>query len=106
MSFVSCESIVLLLQDSVDLLADFWLARVDQEYSTVDDENGTEVLGLELDEGDEYLIVTYLEFVETTAAGGRKYEIREGYPQTVLWEQGSIVPYKLKARMKKGEFLK
>ena len=84
------------------LLSDFWLAKVVEPYRMVHNPAGETVHGVELDDQDEYLIVQYMHFVCSTAQGGRKYEIRPGYPQSVLWQQGAVVPYKIKGIMQQG----
>lgn len=86
------------------LLTDFWLARVQQTYQKVTEPDGKTVLNSILDHDDEYIVIHYLHFVRSTAQGGREYELKEGYSDIVLWEQGSVVPYKLaKAKMKNNQ---
>jgi len=84
-------------------LSDFWLAKVMESYQVVEAPAGETVLGVDLDHEDEYLIVKYMHFVCNTAQGGRKYEVRDGYPQSVLWQQGAVVPYKIKGNMQQGK---
>ena len=86
-------------------MSDYWIAKVVEPYKKVEEAGGKDVLGVHLDFDDEYLVVQYLHFECETQAGGFKYKLKPGYPESVLWEQGSIVPYKMKGIMQKGNII-
>ena len=92
--------------DDGDLFADYWLAVVRQPYKTYDiaDPQTHPAQLHSLVHDDEYVVIEYLHYVCDTAQGGRKYVTKQGYPCTVFWQQGAIVPYKMnKSKMTKKQ---
>jgi hypothetical protein len=74
-------------------LEDYWLGRVRQKYTKVEDPEGACIHGDELDQDDEYIVVEWLahdRWIEETNA--RVFKKEKDVGLQCIWEQGAIVP--------------